>query len=484
MLKKFLDYFFVAILISTLFIPEAGVVDIINIQFLYLIITQGLIFGYLFFFKKENLIVYKIWSSKILITYFLFIIICGISIFNSFNQTESIIEFSYYLTIFITILNYSHIFINSEERLKLFLFFIISLLALESFYTFWIFLSNYNFETGLNRVRELQGFSYNQNVNAFSLAIKMPILIYFSLNYKNKYFQLLAILLFTLTTFNILIISSRGAMLTLFFVIILSIIFVFGYLKNRIQSKKMIVLILLFGTALVTQNFLYSQKGELKSLVRITNYNDSSVSYRKNLYSEALEGIKDYPLTGVGIGNWKILSIKYAKDRIEGYQVPYHVHNDFLHIGAEIGIIGFLIFGLIFVIILYTLFKLLKKKDNFLLYFFLALSIFVYILDSTFNFPRARIYSQINIILLISFIVGNTSFFLSTNKSPFRYVNYFILIFLPFGTYISYKVYKSSVIQKKIIYDFNQNPSNYLVPFSEIEEVDPKIPSISNVTFP
>ena len=483
--KEYLNYFFLLILVSNLFLPELGVVDITNIQFPFLSVTQSLIFIYLFLIKKDDESYNKIWGNKIIKFYFLFILISGISIISSYNKTEAVVDLLYYFTIFITILNYSYIFLNSEFKLRLFFFFTLSLLTLESFYTFWVFISSYSFESGLGRIRSLQGFSYNQNINAFSLVIKTPILIYFILNAKKGFLYFFALTLFLITSFNVLIIASRGAILALIIIFVASVFFILWKYKVSIKGKRILILTSFLFLVVFSQDLLYVNNGELKSQNRITNFEDSSISYRKNLYLEAIEGIKDFPLTGVGIGNWKILSIKYAKDRIEQYQVPYHAHNDFLHIGVETGIFGFLIYGLIFFQILYTLIKHLNKGENSLLYFFLFLSIIVYVFDSSFNFPRARVYSQVNFILILSFIISSLSKKVINKKGlPYKYLHYLFLTILPFASYVGYKVYNSSVIQKKIIYDFNENPTNYKVPLNEIEKIDPSIPTISSVCFP
>ena len=71
---------------------------------------------------------------------------------------------------------------------------------------------------------------------------------------------------------------------------------------------------------------------------------DESVNERLNFYTTALESIGDNPLLGIGVGNWKIKSIDLSKEIIVSYRVPYFVHNDFLQILAEIGVIGGLCF--------------------------------------------------------------------------------------------------------------------------------------------
>ena len=57
------------------------------------------------------------------------------------------------------------------------------------------------------------------------------------------------------------------------------------------------------------------------------------------------------PIFGSGLGNWKIASIGEGKEHISGYTVPYHAHNDFIHVFTETGIPG----GLVYIGIFATL---------------------------------------------------------------------------------------------------------------------------------
>ena len=74
--------------------------------------------------------------------------------------------------------------------------------------------------------------------------------------------------------------------------------------------------------------------------------NDDSSNQRFRYYSQAIESILKNPLIGIGIGNWELESIKYDAQNISGYIIPYHVHNDYLEIAAETGLIGALIYYL------------------------------------------------------------------------------------------------------------------------------------------
>ena len=75
-----------------------------------------------------------------------------------------------------------------------------------------------------------------------------------------------------------------------------------------------------------------------------------------------MDYIKDHPIIASGLGNWKIASIGEGKEHISGYTVPYHAHNDFIHVFTETGIPGGLAYIAIFATLTIYLFKLLYKK--------------------------------------------------------------------------------------------------------------------------
>ena len=135
------------------------------------------------------------------------------------------------------------------------------------------------------------------------------------------------------------------------------------------------------------------------------------INERLGYYSDAVKSISNI-LLGIGIGNWKIKSIQYAGIQF-GYTVPYHVHNDFLQIFAEIGIIGGLTYLLIYLIPIYRIVIKLKDRalDNLnLIYLLIISAVFI---DSMLNFPIAR---PVNHIFLLFTLVA----FLQTSKTNFK----------------------------------------------------------------
>ena len=126
-------------------------------------------------------------------------------------------------------------------------------------------------------------------------------------------------------------------------------------------------------------------------------------SSRIDYYKDALNSFKEKPLTGIGIGNWKLNSIEKGKRHIEGYIVPYHSHNDFIQLLAETGILGLISYVMIFILSLYKPIRelsILKKPILFSCFCFYV-DLF---LDANLNFPIARPIMQTKLALVLAIL--------------------------------------------------------------------------------
>jgi O-antigen ligase len=73
----------------------------------------------------------------------------------------------------------------------------------------------------------------------------------------------------------------------------------------------------------------------------IGSLSDSSNFYRFQIWENSINIIKDFFVTGVGLGfeSFRSISSLYIKDFS-----PYHAHNTYLELTIEIGILGLLLF--------------------------------------------------------------------------------------------------------------------------------------------
>ncbi|GAB6137360.1 O-antigen ligase family protein [Halanaerobaculum tunisiense] len=216
-------------------------------------------------------------------------------------------------------------------------------------------------------------------------------------NDKLKYTLFFPLLLITLV-YN----KSRGAWLG--FVGASSIIF-------WLRSKKWIIWLSLLIIVVV-----FFAPGAIKSRVAsITDLEDNRSNLgRLALWKGAILMAKDYPINGIGLGNFKEV---YMSDYKQPNTVANsHAHNTFLHLLSEAGIIGFL--GLIY--LLYSILEYLynnyfKLQDNYYRLFVLAtlgavLGVFVIQGLTETNFDRSVVARTMwTIIGLATVIIENNN---------------------------------------------------------------------------
>ena len=409
-MEKFHRYIDIGFLLGLLFIPfipPFGRLDIVGPQYLFISVL-------LFNFIIVKLVSTKKFEFKLnysISFYLLFLIMALLSIFNSFNVTESVIEvIKHFVTFFLLVFTCS-IFNNKKSYISSAIIVLVGFLFVEAFYILIIFIENYSFEIPPTRLREFQGLAHNQNIASNSILVKIPLTLFLFFKTKSKINKYLLLLIIAISVFDILIIGSRSAIFGIYLLLLsLITLFLFSRKFNLLEINKKILLkpILIILSVFILQNVLYTNsKNNLQALDRTAQLtNDFSVNYRLNLWKSSLEMIKENPLLGIGIGNWKIISIKYAKNYITEYQVPIHAHNDFMHIMAETGILGGLFYILFFVSPFYFLIKkyyILSSREK-TLSLFLTLSLIFIGIDTFFNFPRVRPYSLLNLFWVIAFI--------------------------------------------------------------------------------
>jgi O-antigen ligase len=124
---------------------------------------------------------------------------------------------------------------------------------------------------------------------------------------------------------------------------------------------------------------------------------DGSVTERTRLWQEAIENMKDHPFTGVGLGNYP-LQVKPSAEPRE----PIYVHNLYLDMIVEIGIVGLSLFLLF---LFSCLPKFCFRGEKFLSYqlaLFFSLSIFL--LHSFFEYPLFSVHILTLLLTLLAFL--------------------------------------------------------------------------------
>lgn len=373
-------------------------------------ITQWMILSFLnlLVFLKLNFDKYDIsspfkliFSSKVIISYSIFIVICLLSLIYSINTIESLIVFTRYLTVYFAVVLLTKIYIDSKINF-IFLSSIIAIAALiESAVINFNFIQAYNFSEEYGRSQYNRGLASNINIAAFSLAMKIPFVIYATKHYSKTFFyKLTAILILSTILFSIYLTGSRGALLAIYFQLILYFIY---FLWTKFRSSKtnfeyLTIYFVAFLFSLIPNLYLLNT---LKVTYRTQQIIERGSDSRLVYYKQALQAIIDNPFFGNGIGTWKIISNYYDRFTIEGYTVQYNVHNDFLQIFTEIGFFGFISYVMIFIFLGYNLLRKIEFKYAITLIIFLS----TYFIDANLNFPIDRPMIQIMLILVIPFVI-------------------------------------------------------------------------------
>lgn len=383
------------------------VYDRVSIQVLYISVLNLFVILYLLKSFNLNFFIDNIRYKSHYLSYLIVIICSFFSLTYAENLIEGIITFSKFFSLFISFSLIIYITFESKiDFIKLFFMFIVIALILETYVInskiFQSVISNGNL---LTRSMEFRGFTGNINISSFSILIKLPILIYLIYNEKKHLYLFLLNLLLISSLISILALFSRAGIIGLISLIIISLLYYLVKEKRKVVIKTILVF---FSVCLsyLTYNFLNEKNTfdliEERFSTVVQPSNDESVSQRLTFYRIALKDIKNYPLTGIGIGNWKLSSIQGANPVLGGYMVPYTVHNDFLEIGAESGVLSLLsyLFFIFFPFII--LFKRSINFKNKNLYFMVLTCLYIYILDSLINFPMHRVVSSINLYFILA----------------------------------------------------------------------------------
>ncbi len=172
------------------------------------------------------------------------------------------------------------------------------------------------------------------NVQAAGFVATMFLIMGLIPMYRRAAVRIALVLSFALVTVGFLATQSRGGLLALLASAILAMILAPRY-RRRILGLLVIV-------AAAVAVLLASQPGALS---RITNFGGGS-SGRGDLWRVALDVFHNHPFAGVGAGNFEAVESHFVLrpgsiSRIEYLtDVPHLVHNTYLQLLAETGIVG------------------------------------------------------------------------------------------------------------------------------------------------
>lgn len=247
-----------------------------------------------------------------------------------------------------------------------------------------------------------------------------------SKNFKERFFYIFSLILFFI---HLILTFTRASYLGFFFSTLLFFI-LFKKFKFPYKITSFVIFFIL-----ISNLFSYSEPG----------FEKGTIFSRIFIWEKTLKIVKENPITGVGLGNFKTNFLLYAEDRPK--QIPLikevleDVHNDFLEILVETGIIGFFIF----IFLLFSIFKvsnsIIKKNKEYekILTSGILCSIFGLLINSLASFPLKKPSTLLIFFLNLSFFdifSEKISYIIKISKKFFLF--YSILFFIS-GAIISYR---------------------------------------------
>ena len=481
------------------FIPNLEAVDKIAPQWVAMNIINliSLIIFYAYRRKLAIPIISNLFSGMS-ISYMSFILWAGFSYLYAINPTEVLVNITRQINVIMMFLSMGILLYYLKSR-RTFVCWILTIISsIEIYYVLNEALGMINLN-GFISSGILKGVTANRNITAFSLAIKIPFILYLINVLKKQGLKIFLAGLIFLILVGLSMIQSRAAFIAVGLILIAySILNISIYIKGDKNISRIFqigyFIFPLFLAVFLNQTIIADKGADAISRAGTISFstNDGSVNQRLRYYSDVLTHVKSNPIFGTGLGNWKIKSIDYDSQDIVGYIVPYHAHSDFIQLGAELGIIGFLLYlsiflwALFYVIVLIRFSSISVEEKMFL--FLMTTALGVYSIDANLNFPIARPQVLVVWTLIMALIMFYYQRFkaqekkISTNSNIKLFFLFFSFTLLSLSLYITNSVYKSLKGQMFLLQDFNSN--QYNIPLNQVASIVPDIPNITVTTIP
>lgn len=418
----------------------------------FLVLVNLLLFFEIYFVNpvKYRSGIFNNKSSVYLIV--LFSVYVGMSIFSMRNSrvfSEGLLEasrLSQYLILLVLLTKY----FSSETSIKIFLKLsqVLSiLLIIVSLYQFirlgemqaenkalHYFFATYGGES-------VEAFFGNPNLYSFCLLLLIPFSVLFYFQEKSKKWRYLSVInLITLTLF-LLYTFTVSAIIILFIGVFVSLLlynYKFGIFSSRLTKLIYLVsllgIVILYFTSPIKSGIEKIYQFETQEAIRQENI-QTNVFERTLILKNTLEMIKDNPIFGVGLGDWRIEFQKYGVGGYSeinyGSQKYQRPHNDYLFILSESGFLALLPYLLVMILSLFFSWDIFvsSRNEESLSGLILFIGVLIYALISLFSYPKERVFITVLFIIYVS-IITSISKSAGVNK---KNGNKILSVFLLFG---------------------------------------------------
>ncbi len=485
------------------FIPDLGGADVMGAQWLYSSVLDLVVLGYIFLNKsKYKEAIQAIYSYKFTLLFSGLVIWAMGSYFYALNPIETLVTLARLITTYIIFINVSILFYKQdvEKVFNIVAYFVGFILLYDAIYVISTFNNNVktNFDPSISSITGNHG---NKNVMAASLLIKFPFVIWIIVRSK-VLVRFLCSFVLLLGTIALFLLSTRSTFVGLAIIIsIFSATTIYFREKKDIKESlgRILFFILPVMIAFFISNLLIANatdtaeesivNGAVTARIQSIKLENNASSGRLHLWEGAIDYATKHPFVGAGYGNWKLASIPYEKEFTNDLFVPYHSHNDFLEMFADLGILGGLCFGLMFLLFPIYAFTIWRNKDAKSFHLPATISFMAvtcYAVDAFLNFPAERTAMQTMLAISAAMVWIPLGYLKPINKTSIKnwLPNVYILIatalIIP-SIYIAKLTYDSLKVQKYVMGEIDADPKMAL---DEVKEGLPSIPNLSTSTLP
>ena len=487
----------IAILASLLylivyFIPDMGGSDVMGAQWLYASSLSLVLVGFIGIRYKEYAeAINQVFAYKFTLVFSLLLFWAIGSYFYAINPTETLVTLARLITTYFVFINLSILFYQQDQKTIFtgIAYGITLLLFFDAIYILKTFSANLrtmnNLDSAIIGINKYHG---NKNVTAASLLIMIPFSMYVIMSSK-WLGRIAGIIALFLGVFSLFLLNTRSTYVG--FALITVLFFVGIIWQNKAQLKSALLFYLLPAVlAIFVANMRLklavagqeTETGYGTVTKRIGDINIASEqNSRIHLWGTALDYSLKNPILGAGYGNWKLASIPYEREVANELFVPYHAHNDFIEMFADLGLIGGLCFAGMFLLLLYYTVEFLRtKRGDPLMVIIAFLAVTCYGVDALLNFPAERTAMQSMLSLAAALVLIPLDNSARTMKwIPVVYLALGVALLAP-SIYVANETFESLKIQKFVMGEVNADPKMATV---DVEKL-PDIPNLSSSTLP
>ncbi|MBS7253867.1 O-antigen ligase family protein [Flavobacterium branchiicola] len=476
---------FVVALFLIDFIPRSESEDIIYSQFFYLAGLNFIIALYISFKAKfiSSDIITTFKKSSVFWLFSTFVILCGLSIITAINTTLAIEKLTELIIAFCLLVNFTMLLKNRLHLIPKIILIICIVAFLQSVIELYNFKRNFDKVSISVALSDLAVRTGNINILAASLTIKIPFLLLGFTHYlrKKRIFLFITLLLVTTT---ILLTAARTAILSTILVYVLFIVYnlkINSFNKATLLKVAGLIIPVIIALGISSSIFKKTENSRYVSVagrLEQINTSDASANARLVTWQNTFELAKTKPLTGVGLGNYKIESIPYEKEQNDNSTISLHTHNDFLELMAETGFVnGFIYIAMFIMIVFINAKRFFKSEDREIqsLAMLTLMATVVYGMDALLNFPMFRATMLIFLCIIIIFTIINVAPTKNSDEKLIKNNFYWLFAIVSAGTiYFAFLGYKASGLEYLIKKDDGNGYKNAVLTGDEVINSIPK----------